>query len=210
MATMTLIEILATVAGLLFVILLILDRVICWPIGILGSALSVYLFVDTKLYSEAMLYGFYVAFGIWGWIRWHQRQQNNPVQRLELPQHLQLISICSALALILGYSFATYTDAARPYIDAFTTIFSFAATYLEVKKVLDTWGYWIVLNAVSIWLYHDRSLDIYAALITVYSILSVWGFMQWRQQFRQEQSALLIEHQTEQQPAPQPEQSLVQ
>lgn len=193
MTTMTLIEILATVAGLLFVVLLILDRVICWPIGIIGSALSVLLFIDTKLYSEALLYSFYIAFGVWGWIRWHQRQQNNPVQRLALPQHLQLISICSVLALMLGYSFATYTDAARPYIDAFTTIFSFAATYLEVKKVLDTWGYWIVLNAVSIWLYHDRELDIYATVIGLYSILSVWGFMQWQKQYRQEQSVLLTE-----------------
>ena len=50
MAFNTVVEILATLAGLAFIILLIRDRVICWPFGIVGSLLSIYLFVDGKLY----------------------------------------------------------------------------------------------------------------------------------------------------------------
>jgi nicotinamide mononucleotide transporter len=57
---------------------------------------------------------------------------------------------------------------------------------MEVKKVLETWIYWIVLNLASIWLYMDRSLDIYAGLICVYAVVSVWGLIQWTRAYRQQ------------------------
>ena len=69
-------------------------------------------------------------------------------------------------------------------IDALTTTFSFAATFLEVRKVLHAWLYWIVINLVTVWLYQDRTLDIYAALIGLYSVLSVVGFLRWLRVYR--------------------------
>ena len=190
MAVNTLVEILATLAGLAYIVFLIREQVIAWPFGIAGSLLSIYLFIDGKLYSEAFLYAFYVAAGIWGWIRWSRRvaMHNNPVIRYQLSAHAAIILVASLSALALATFFSTFTDAQRPYIDAFTTAFSFAATYMEVKKVLETWVYWIVLNVASIWLYMDRSLDIYAALICVYAVLSVWGLVQWSRVYRQQSS----------------------
>ncbi len=192
MSVSTTIEILATGCSLIYIILLIREKIICWPFGIAGSLLSIYLFIDGKLYSEAFLYTYYVGMGIWGWIRWHQRDaaQHNPVVHYALPTHLLIVFFASAGAIALGWFFASYTDAQRPYIDAFTTSFSFAATYMEVKKVLETWGYWIVLNLASIWLYHDRSLDIYAGLTVIYAVLSVVGLVQWLRIFRQQGGAM--------------------
>ena len=182
------IEIMATFSSLLFIILLIRENIICWPFGILGSLLSIYLFIDAKLYSESVLYTYYVAMGIYGWIRWQQRQNqdNNPIVKGSLTYHLATIAICCALAGTMGYGFDNYTDAERPYIDAFTTIFSFAATLMEVRKVLETWVYWLLINFVSIWLYQDRDLDIYAALTGVYTFLSVYGFIVWQKAYRQQ------------------------
>ncbi len=184
----TLVEIGATLCGLVYILFMIRERIICWPFGIAGSLLSIYLFVDSRLYSEAILYLFYVLMGFWGWQRWARREalSDNPVVHYSFARHLPLfaLSLCGSLAL--GWFFSTYTDAARPWFDAATTVFSFTATYLEVKKVLETWLYWIVLNAASIWLYADRSLDIYAALICVYTLLSFWGLLQWWRAWQRE------------------------
>ena len=187
----TWIEIFATLAGLVYVVFMIRENIICWPFGIVGSLLSIYLFIDGKLYSEAFLYFYYVLMGCWGWLRWSQRNalDANPIVRFGLPTHGMIILVATVGALALGTFFGTYTDAQRPYIDAFTTMFSFAATYMEVKKVLETWIYWIVLNLASIWLYMDRSLDIYAALICVYAVLSVWGLVQWSRVYRRQSMA---------------------
>ena len=175
-------EILATGANLAFILLLIREKVLCWPFGIAGSLLSIYLFIDARLYFEAFLYLFYVLFGVWGWLRWHRReeQHHNPVVRWRPALHLVAITTCSALALLLGYGALSFTDAQRPFFDAFTTLFSFFATYLEVAKVLEAWVYWIAINTASIWLYQDRNLDIYAGLIGIYAVLSVWGLISWR------------------------------
>lgn len=188
MAINTWIEIFATLSGLIYIIFLIRENIICWPFGIAGSLLSIYLFVDSKLYSEAFLYFYYVLMGAWGWIRWSQRAavNDNPVVRYGLQAHGVVILLSSLGAVALATFFIAFSDAQRPYIDAFTTMFSFAATYMQVKKVLETWFYWIVLNLASIWLYMDRSLDIYAALICVYALMSVWGLVQWTRIYRQQ------------------------
>ena len=182
----TIIEVLATVASLLYIVLLIRERVICWPFGIVGSLLSIYLFIDTRLYSEAMLYLFYVGMGIWGWARWTARANvgSHPVNRLSAFSNATLIAVSLTFGFSLGHLLDTFTNAERPLIDAMTTSFSFAATYLEVRKTLDAWIYWMVINAVTIWLYQDRALDIYAALMVIYTVLSVVGFIRWRRAYR--------------------------
>jgi nicotinamide mononucleotide transporter len=180
------VEILATGANLLFIILLIKEKIACWLFGIVGSLLSIYLFIDAKLYSEAFLYFFYALMGCWGWLRWHRQieQDDNPVIRWQASSHVRFILMSCAVALGLGYSAQLLTDAERPFFDAFTTAFSFIATYMEITKVLEAWIYWLVINLASVWLYHDRHLDIYAVLIGFYSVLSVWGFISWRRVYR--------------------------
>ena len=182
------IEILATTANLIFIILLIREKILCWPFGIVGSLLSTYLFIDARLYSEAFLYLFYALMGVWGWLRWHRQleENNNPIIRWDISRHLRILLVGSAVALGLGVSVQFFSDAERPLFDAFTTTFSFIATYMEITKVLEAWGYWLVLNLASIWLYHDRNLDIYALLIGIYSIMSVWGFVTWQRAYRQQ------------------------
>ena len=182
------IEILATPANLVFIILLIREKILCWPFGIAGSLLSLYLFVDARLYSEAFLYLFYALMGVWGWLRWHRQleKNNNPIIRWDIARHLRILLVGSAVALGLGVSVQFFSDAERPLFDAFTTTFSFIATYMEITKVLEAWGYWLILNLASIWLYQDRNLDIYAVLIGIYSIMSVWGFVTWQRAYRQQ------------------------
>ncbi len=186
MPTETIIEIAATAASLVYIVQLIREKVICWPFGIAGSLLSIYLFGVAGLYSEAILYTWYVAMGAWGWVRWAAREQagDNPVVTLSLATNAGLIVVCLVSGLLLGQLLGTFTEAERPLIDALTTTFSFAATFLEVRKVLHAWLYWIVINLVTVWLYQDRALDIYAGLIGVYSVLSVVGFLQWLRVYR--------------------------
>jgi nicotinamide mononucleotide transporter len=179
------VEILATGANLAYIVLLVREKIACWAFGIAGSLLSVYLFADARLYSEAILYFFYAVMGMWGWAHWRNRAafDDNPVVRRHPVFHLAAILAACALAAALGHSMDVYSDAERPLFDAFTTVFGFLGTYLEITKVLEAWLYWLVLNLASVWLYHDRSLDIYAALMGFYSILSVWGFLSWRRSF---------------------------
>lgn len=189
LSTALVVEILATVANLGFILLLIREKVLCWSFGIVGSLLSVWLFVDARLYSEAALYLFYALMGVWGWLRWQRREREdgNLVTTWTPARHVVAIAVAGACALGLGSLTQAFTDAERPMIDAFTTSFSFLATYLEITKTLEAWVYWFILNLTSIWLYQDRNLDIYAVLIGLYSVMSIWGFFSWQKSWRLQQ-----------------------
>ena len=176
------IEILAVLAGLLYVILLIKQRIGCWLAAIIGSCLSIYLFIDNKLYSEAILYGYYVGISIYGWILWSKPKKKLPIRRWTFFQHGFWFCIGIISSFSLGYFFAFFTDAELPYLDAFTTVFSFIANYMEVHKVISAWIVWIVINLVTIGMYSVKSLDYYALLMAVYAILSVIGYIQWKKE----------------------------
>jgi nicotinamide mononucleotide transporter len=167
--------------NLLFVIYIIREQRIGWLFGIVGSFLSIALFIGVKLYSEAILYSYYVVMGFYGWQKWKGGGASElRISARSVVYHAKFILVCLVLSLGLGAFFNANTDAQKPFADAFSTIFSFFATYLEAQKVLSAWLYWVVLNAFSIWLYFERGLTIYAGLMVFYSILSVVGYVRWK------------------------------
>lgn len=186
-----LLEICATVLSLSYLVLLIREKISCWWFGIAASVLSIFLFINAKLYSESILYTYYVLMGFYGYYIWSKNKTESNkgklITRLRPSHAIALLIVGAILSAGLGYFFDTQSDAARPYLDAATTIFSFIATYLEARKVLGAWIFWIIINFTSIALYADRELNIYAALTLIYFIFSFVGFFKWRKSyFKQE------------------------
>jgi nicotinamide mononucleotide transporter len=139
------------------------------------------LFYCTKLYSEAILYFYYIIIGFYGWHVWTKSSdKESVVKQAGGLFHTIIISIGIVGSLALGFFFKTQTDAARSFADAFSTIFSFIASYLEVHRILSAWYFWMLINIFSVWLYYDRGLIIYAALMGLYFSLSIYGYLQWR------------------------------
>ena len=179
-------EVGAVLTGIVYVILVARENIWCWFFGIISSGLSIYLFIISKLYAESILYFYYVLAGIYGWIVWRKRikQTSLRISTWPITYHLLTIVVGVILSFALAAMLRTYTDAALPLIDAHTTIFSFIATFMVTRKVLENWLYWIIIDIVSIGLYSSRQLYLYALLMLVYSIIAVLGFRAWRTQYR--------------------------
>ena len=177
-----LLEIVAVIFGVLYTVLMAQNKISCWIFGILGSLLSVYLFVEyAKLYAEAVLYVFYVFAGIYGWIEWEKQKTVDVVYQQKMSTHIKLILSGTVISLLLYFGLTYFFKAAeKPLIDSFTTVFSFIATYLMAKKWIENWYYWLVIDAVSTYLYYTRELEIYALLMLVYTVLVVYGYWQWK------------------------------
>ncbi|MEM9339106.1 MAG: nicotinamide riboside transporter PnuC [Bacteroidota bacterium] len=180
MNTLLWVEIGATVSSLGYLILLIRQNSWCWPLAIVSGLLSSYLFVETKLYAESILYGYYVMIACYGWWNWSRPKAPLKVSTWKGKFHGMAIAIGIVLSVALGTVFGTYTDADKPYLDATTTIFSFLASILEARKILSGWIYWIVINGVTVGLYFSKSLDIYAGLMVGYFVLSIVGYLNWK------------------------------
>ncbi len=206
----SLLEWASIICGLLYLVLIIMEKIWCWFFGIVGSALSIWLFYRTQLYSESILYIYYVIIGFYGWYLWHQKKSNTSHERIDsndevldtpddssaevnfrewsIVNHLIAICSCAVAAVGVGFIFHTYTDAKNAWLDAFTTLFSFFASYLEAKKVVSAWLYWIILNGITIYLYDLRELDKYKVLTVIYFISSFIGFYQWNRKYQLQKS----------------------
>ena len=176
-------EVAAVFCGLIYVILAARENVWCWLWGIGNAILSIYLFIEIKLYAESVLYFYYFLAGIYGWYAWTYAQrvsQKHAIVEWKWSTHGQ-IAIGGIMASLLVYwILATYTDAAKPLIDAHTTVFSFIATYMVTRKVLSNWIYWIVIDGISIYLYASRGIYLYALLMLVYTIIAWYGYQSWK------------------------------
>jgi nicotinamide mononucleotide transporter len=173
------------VSGLLCVLLLIRQNIWNWPIGLLYSAVSIVVFYEARLYSDLCLHVFYVAMNAYGWYYWGfaKRPADSPV----LPVTRIPTRIAAALAIVVacatagvGWSFASYTNAAVPYWDSATTTMSFAAMWMTARKHIENWIVWLVVDVVSTGIYLYKGLQMYALLYCVYIGMAFAGWWAWR------------------------------
>ncbi len=169
--------------NILYVVLATRENVWCWPFGILGSGLSIWLFIDSKIYAESILFTYYVAVGFYGWWQWikgRTKRGDLEITDLSPAYHIGILVIGYILTGGLFLILKEFTDAEMPLLDSFTTIFSFIATWMVARRILENWIYWICINALTIYLYYSRGLNVYAALSFVYVFMSIYGFFNWK------------------------------
>ena len=158
------------------------ENIWCWLSGIIGSALGMYVLYHSKLYSESILYLFYIAMGVYGWYVWYKKGQEKDFKIIKWAARPHLLIILTGLVLSAGLAsfFSRNTDAAYPWVDAHTTVFSIIASYMEAHKILSSWFFWIIINGVTIWMYGMKELNFFSGQMAVYFILSIWGYISWK------------------------------
>jgi nicotinamide mononucleotide transporter len=191
------IENLAVVTGLIYIVLSVKQRIGCWPFGIISSVLYLYVFFGAKIYADMFLQLYYVLMGIYGWIHWAQidsassDKKELPVSKLNLSQGIVLLMLTLLLWLGIAQLLIRYTDSPVPWIDAFTTAFSFTATYMLARKILEHWIIWVVVDFISVALYFYRELYSSIVLFLIYTVLAVLGYKEWKKQWTKENSGIL-------------------
>lgn len=68
---LNIIEIFGAVAGIAYVILEIKRNILLWPVGIVTSAVYIYVFARNGFYANMGLQWYYLAISIYGWYQWH-------------------------------------------------------------------------------------------------------------------------------------------
>ncbi|WP_426370429.1 nicotinamide riboside transporter PnuC [Pseudocolwellia sp. HL-MZ7] len=102
----------------------------------------------------------------------------------KLKTHVIMITGLSVTSFVVGILMDKYTPTDFPYLDSTTTVFAVFATYLVAQKVVENWLYWIVIDAVSIYLYVEKDLMPTAFLFTVFIVIAVYGYYKWRQEYK--------------------------
>lgn len=78
---------------------------------------------------------------------------------------------------------------ATPFLDTFTTGIFFAAMWLMANKKLESWTLWIIGNIVSIPLYFVKGFGFTGLQYSVFLILAIMGYIEWRKQINSKKIA---------------------
>ena len=138
----------------------------------LGAGLFAYICWNKKIYAESALQAFYIGLAGLGIIGYGNDFQISGLF------HLILLSGAAVGTVVLGVILKKTTDAMLPFLDAFTTVFSLAATWLMINMIHENWLYWIVIDTVSIYLYTKRGLKLSSVLFLLYLLLALDGYFE--------------------------------
>ena len=175
----SIIEVLAVIFSLTYVILAAKESIWCWTAAAISVILYIYICYTAQLYPETGLQVFYLLMALYGYYQWNKNDSNLHIQQWTTTKHLLILLIGALLTFLMGFYFTIYTNAALPLADSFTTVFSVFATYMVAKKVLRNWLYWIVIDAVSVYLYFSRDLHLTSLLFMAYTIFAIFGYYSW-------------------------------
>ena len=190
---MSTLEIIAVIVNVLGVWLTARRIRWCWPVSVVAVLLYAWIFYDAKLYSDMLLQVLFAFLQGYGWWRWSTGGLNHGkvhVGQLALGEAALGLIVGALGALLLGSLMATYTDAAVPWLDASLTAFSLVASVWAARKYVASWWLWIVLDVVYVGMYLFKDLHLTAGLYAGFILLALYGWREWRRDFRVQQSAV--------------------
>lgn len=148
---------------------------ICYPIGATGSCFYAYLSFASNLWGNLILYVcYYIPMQIIGFFKWNKNLKSDKYEIMKTvlsnKERIILTVITAIISIFTIYILAHFGDK-NPIIDGTTTVFSILGMYLTVKRCIEQWIVWIVVNGLSFLMW----LEIAISGERVYSTVFMWG-----------------------------------
>ena len=183
----SLIEIIAVIFGLTSVWFAKKENILVYPTGIVSVLIYVYICFIAKLYADMGINFFYFIMSLYGWYMWTRK--NRASRTLEITRcgwsgHIFNLLAGGAMFLILNFILRNYTDSDVPVWDSLTTAIFIVAMWLMARKKIDHWTAWMAGNAISIPLYFYKGLVFTSFQYTVFLILAILGYIEWRRKLQ--------------------------
>ena len=165
-----------------YLLLALKQNKLCWFAWIASSILYLYVMYQAGLYMESLLQVFYLCMGFYGLSQWSKtinNNQNTYVDQWSIGNHIFAISLVIVLSFLSGTLLSNFSNAAIPFIDAFTTWGAIVASYMVAKKILENWIYWFVIDFISVFIFASRGLYFTSALFVTYLVIIYFGYKSW-------------------------------
>jgi len=195
---------LAIVTSLAYVWLAARDNNWCWLFAAISTAVWAWQsFFEYQLISDGLLQLFYfimAGVGIWRWQLHKSSSDEQPlltgsglldetalpirrkssIRRMTLTEHAAIIigSLIVGQCLYLFVSGVFVSAATQP--DALTTAFSISTTFLLIGRRLENWLYWIVIDAVYVWVYLSTGAVLFALMMVINIGMAIYGYFNWQ------------------------------
>lgn len=176
-----LIEVGATILGLIQGVLVMLDRRSNWIFYILQMIFLIIFSLNNHLYGDIVNNSIYLVMGVVGFILWNKKSKSNKITKASNIERIIYVLIITIGTVIVSLILKNTNDP-LPILDAFTTVSSFVATYYMMKKKIDTWIIWLVNDifyAIEYFILPDQAIYLFILNI-IWTILAVFSYINWK------------------------------
>ena len=182
--------------GILATILAGKGKISCYILGIVGVLCYSYLSFKNALWGTFALQTFYYLpmefIGIFAWKN-HLKEDTKEVKKTKLSLNERwIITFGSVLiSVILGIILMYFNDK-FPFPDAFVTVLPIIAFYLTVKRCIEQWVVWTIVNTINIimWLViFQTGGNTFATLLTwiIYFFFGLYFLYQWYKELKNQE-----------------------
>ncbi len=183
-------ELFAATMGVISVWFARKENILVFPVGIINVLIYIYICFAARLYANAGINAVYFISNVYGWYLWGRTDEGDNKLRISHNSAVQnvlswgsIVVIYVIALFVLRYANRTdvgYLQSYLPYIDSFNTAFFLVATILMAFKKVENWVFWTVGNIVSIPIYMSQGLYFTAVQYTIFLILALLGWIEWR------------------------------
>ncbi len=184
-------DIFTTILGLIYILLEYKASIALWIVGIIMPALDIYLYYSHGLYGDAGMAVYYTVAAVYGYAVWKFGKKKNQKEGMQMPiTHFRRKLIIPTTIFFVVAMAATYyvltnfTDSTVPLLDSFTNALSFVGLWALARKYIEQWLVWIIVDAVSCYLYISKGIPFKAGLYGLYVVIAVLGYMKWKKMMK--------------------------
>jgi len=178
-----LLEMIATVTGLLNLWLVVRGRQLNWLFGMITVSLYFFIFLKVRLYAEMALQVVFLLLQFYGLYQWHSGRTaagQLKIRTLSLSQTSTLLPAGLVLDILMAEFLQYWTAGTFIWIDALITTLSLIAQWLMAKRFLEHWLVWLLVDALSVGLYLKKSLYFSSLLYAVFFLFCLVGHRAWK------------------------------
>ena len=188
------IALISAICGISYTILAGKGKISCYFIGLIGTICYSYLSFKNALYGNLALYAlYYFPMQILGIFKWkkHLNQKSGEIIKTQLPIKEKYLYLTGAIiATVITSQILTVAGDANPYIDSITTVFSIVGLILTVRRCIEQWHIWFIVNGLSTIMWIEAYINGSNCFATIlmwatYFLLSIYFLHTWKKDLKE-------------------------
>ena len=147
----------AAATGMMYTILAGKGKPSCFLFGLINTPLYAWIAFNAGYYGDLSLNIYYFIMMFPGLAAWLHHRSSIPESgivrtRLSNKGRLRLFAAC-AVGILALWGILHLINGNRPFCDAVTNILSIAAMLLTVRRAIEEWVLWIIVNSVEVFMW---------------------------------------------------------
>lgn len=202
-STQIILEITATIFGILSVLFSIKKNILVYPTGIISTGIYVYILFTFGLLGDCMINIYYTIMSIYGWTLWSKSTHDNIHVRVSWATKKEwqisgllfilsffLVSIIYYYKALINNQFVfsekvqkalglDHLDWAN-WLDIIVTSIFLIGMWLMAKRRIDNWIFWIIGDIICIPMFIYKGLGITSIQYLIFTMMAIFGFKAWK------------------------------